>query len=399
MAAGKKAVLGVTGGIAAYKAAELVRLLAKKDIAVMVVMTENAKEFITPLTFQTLTGHPVFSDLFSQEHYDLNHISLAAYGDVIVVAPATANIIGKMAAGIADDLLSTVLLAARAPVVVCPAMNDNMYTHPAVQKNIGILQKRGVNIVSPGCGELACKTAGIGRLAELETIVEAIESAWTDKDLAGEKILVTAGPTREPFDPVRFITNYSSGKMGYALANMARRRGAEVILVSGPTALPVPYGVDFVSVESALEMRDAVMSRLEAATVVIKAAAVADYRPASRAGNKIKKKRGPLTIVLERNPDIIAEIGAKKEKRVVVGFAMESEDLLANAKAKLFAKNMDLIVANDLHQSGAGFQSDTNIIKILDLQGGVETVPLMDKLDIAARILDRVKGLIDAGSR
>jgi len=230
MAAGKKAVLGVTGGIAAYKAAELARLLVKKDISVMVVMTENAKEFITPLTFQTLTGHPVFSDLFSQVHYDLNHISLAAYGDVIVVAPATANIIGKMAAGIADDLLSTVLLAARAPVVVCPAMNDNMYTHPAVQNNIRILRNRGVHIVAPDRGELACKTAGIGRLAELEAIVEAIETAWTDKELAGEKILVTAGPTREPFDPVRFITNYSSGKMGYALATMARRRGAEAPL-------------------------------------------------------------------------------------------------------------------------------------------------------------------------
>ena len=399
MAAGKKAVLGVTGGIAAYKAAELARLLVKKDISVMVVMTENAKEFITPLTFQTLTGHPAFSDLFSQEHYDLNHISLAAYGDVIVVAPATANIIGKMAAGIADDLLSTVLLAARAPVVVCPAMNDNMYTHPAVQNNIRILQNRGVHIVAPDRGELACKTAGIGRLAELEAIVEAIETAWTDKELAGEKILVTAGPTREPFDPVRFITNYSSGKMGYALATMARRRGAEVILVSGPTVLPIPYGVDFIPVESAVEMRGAVMSRLETVTVVIKAAAVADYRPAVRAGNKIKKKRGPLNIDLEKNPDIIAEIGAKKGKRVVVGFAMESENLLANAKAKLFAKNMDLIVANDLHQDGAGFQSDTNIIKILDLQGGVETVPLMDKLDIAARILDRVKALIYAGSR
>ncbi|MDI9569767.1 MAG: bifunctional phosphopantothenoylcysteine decarboxylase/phosphopantothenate--cysteine ligase CoaBC [Pseudomonadota bacterium] len=391
----KRAVLGVTGGIAAYKAAELARLLVKKDISTIVVMTEHAKRFITPLTFQTLTGKPVFSDLFSQEHYDLNHISLAAHGEVIVVAPATANIIGKMAAGIADDLLSTVLLAARAPVILCPAMNDRMYAHPAVRNNIDILRNRGVQIVAPGYGELACNTAGTGRLAELDEIVEAVEGTWTDKDLAGERILVTAGPTREPFDPVRFITNYSSGKMGYALATMARRRGAEVILVSGPTALPVPRGVDFVGVESAVEMRDAVMSRLETVTVVIKAAAVADYRPASRAGDKIKKKRGPLTLELERNPDIIGEIGARKGKRVVVGFAMESENLLANAKAKLLAKNMDLIVANDLRQAGAGFQCDTNVVKILDLQGGVETVPLMDKLEIAARILDRVKALID----
>ncbi|MBP8980501.1 MAG: bifunctional phosphopantothenoylcysteine decarboxylase/phosphopantothenate--cysteine ligase CoaBC [Syntrophobacterales bacterium] len=395
----KRVVLGVTGGIAAYKAAELTRMLVKNNISVKVIMTDHAREFITPLTFQVLSGNPVFTGMFSQEHYDLNHISLAAFGDAVVVAPATANIIGKMAAGIADDLLSTVLLATKAPVIVCPAMNENMFLHPAVQENLEILKKRGVCLVAPGYGELACKAAGVGRLAELDQIMEALASVWTVKDLRGERILVTAGPTREPFDPVRFITNYSSGKMGYALAVMALRRGAEVTLISGPSALPVPPGIEFVSVGSAREMRDAVMAHLEAATVVIKAAAVADYRPAVRAENKLKKKTGPLLLSLERNPDIIAEVGKKKGNRVLVGFAMESENLLANAREKLFAKHMDLIVANDLHEEGAGFQCDTNIIKILDPRGGVEAVPLMDKQDIAGRILDRVKALVDERRR
>jgi len=396
MTEGKRVVLGVTGGIAVYKAAELTRTLVKRGVSVKVIMTGHAREFVSPLTFQVLSGNPVFSDMFSQEHYDMNHISLAEYGNVMVVAPATANIIGKMAAGIADDLLSTVFLAAKAPVVVCPAMNDNMYTHPIVQENILKLKKHGVRFVAPGYGELACKTEGVGRLADIADIVEAVESAWTDKDLRGERILVTAGPTREPFDPVRFITNYSSGKMGYALAVMAARRGSEVILVSGPSSLPVPPGIDFIPVVSAMEMRDAVMARLAGTTAIIKAAAVADYRPAVLSESKIKKKKGPLTLNLERNPDIIAEIGARKGNRVLVGFAMESEDLVENARAKLFGKNMDLIVANDLHQAGAGFQGDTNIIKILDPQGGVEEVPLMDKMDIANRILDRVKILTNA---
>jgi phosphopantothenoylcysteine decarboxylase/phosphopantothenate--cysteine ligase len=396
MTEGKRVVLGITGGIAAYKAAELTRALVKKGVSVKVIMTGHAQEFITPLTLQVLSGSPVFSDMFSQEYYDMNHISLAEYGDVLVVAPATANVIGKMAAGIADDLLSTVIMATKAPIIVCPAMNDNMYNHPVVQDNMAKLKKHGVRFVTPGYGELACKTEGVGRLADIAAIVEAIESAWTDKDLCGERILITAGPTREPFDPVRFITNYSSGKMGYALATMAARRGAEVILVSGPSLLPVPAGITFLSVASALEMRDAVMNNLAGTTAIIKAAAVADYRPAVLSDAKIKKKKGPLTIKLERNHDIIAEIGTKKENRVLVGFAMESEDLVANARSKLLGKNMDLIVANDLHQSGAGFQCDTNIIKILDPQGGVEEVPLMDKMDIANRILDRVKILTNA---
>lgn len=399
MTEGKRVVLGMTGGIAAYKAAELTRALIKKGVSVKVIMTGHAKEFITPLTLQVLSKNPVFSDMFSQEHYDMNHISLAEYGDVMVVAPATANVIGKMAAGIADDLLSTVLMATKAPIIVCPAMNDNMYTHAVVQANMAKLKKMGVLFVSPGYGELACKTEGVGRLADIADIVEAIESAWTEKDLRGECLLITAGPTREPFDPVRFITNYSSGKMGYALATMAARRGAEVILVSGPSLLPVPPGVTFLSVGSAIEMRDTVMANIEGTTAIIKAAAVADYRPAVLSESKIKKKKGPLTLQLERNPDIIAEIGAKKGSRVLVGFAMESEDLIENARAKLLGKNMDLIVANDLHQAGAGFQGDTNIIKILDPQGGIEEVPLMDKMDIADRILDRVKILTNAKRR
>jgi phosphopantothenoylcysteine decarboxylase / phosphopantothenate---cysteine ligase len=398
MTAGKRVVLGITGGIAAYKAAELTRELVKKGVSVKVIMTEHAREFITPLTLQVLSGSPVFSDMFSQEYYDMNHISLAEYGDVMVVAPATANVIGKMAAGIADDLLSTVILATKAPLIVCPAMNVNMYAHAVVQDNMVKLKRHGVRFVTPGYGELACKTEGVGRLADIAAIVEAIESAWTDKDLSSERILITAGPTREPFDPVRFITNYSSGKMGYALATMAVRRGADVILVSGPSLLPVPAGLTFLSVASAQEMRDAVMNNLAGTTAIIKAAAVADYRPAVLSKFKIKKK-GPLTIHLERNPDIIAELGAKKENRVLVGFAMESEGLVANARSKLLGKNMDLIVANDLHQSGAGFQCDTNIIKILDPQGGVEEFPLMDKLDIANRILDRVKLLTNAKRR
>lgn len=395
MLKGKNIVLGISGGIAAYKAAELTRLFIKQEANVRVIMTQNAAEFITPLTLQVLSGHPVLNDMFRQDVYDINHIALADYADVLVIAPATANVIGKIAGGIADDLLSTVVMAVRTPVLICPAMNTNMYDNPIVQANIRKLSAMGYHMVDPGYGELACKAQGAGRLAELDEIVEAVETVMTEKDLAGEKILVTAGPTREPFDPVRFITNYSSGKMGYALAVMARRRGAEVTLISGPSVLPVPTGVTYVPVSSAREMRDAVLGHFKASTVIIKAAAVADYRPLLQAENKIKKTTGPLLIQLERNPDIIAEIGRKKGRRIIVGFAMETEDLLKNALAKLKAKGMDLIVANDLRESGAGFQNDTNVVKILDRDGGVEALPLMDKHEAADRILDRVKRLRD----
>lgn len=393
MLKGKNIVLGITGGIAAYKAAELTREMIKKGANVRVIMTRSATEFITPLTLQVLSGYTVFTDMFRQEVYDINHIRLAEFADALVVVPATANIIGKIASGIADDLLSTVLMAVRTPVLICPAMNTNMYLNPIVQNNMDRLRGLGYRFVDPAYGELACKAEGVGKLADVPDIVEAVESILTEKDLIGERILVTAGPTREPFDPVRFITNYSSGKMGYALATMACRRGADVTLISGPSALPPPRHVGFVAVSSAQEMRDAVMKNLSGATIVIKAAAVADYRPRTQASQKIKKTKGPLVIELERNPDIIAEVAKRKGNRIVVGFAMETENLLENARSKMREKHLDLIVANDLGEAGAGFQGDTNIIKILDGEGGVEALPLMDKHEAADRILTRIKGL------
>ncbi len=392
---GKNILLGVTGGIAAYKSAELVRLFIRDGARVKVMMTKNAQEFITPLTLQTLSGQPVYRETFSLiRDFDIAHMALAEEADVVVIAPATANVIGKIASGLADDLLTTVVMATKAPVLLCPAMNTRMYENVIVQENMRKLAERGYHLMEPGAGELACKSEGAGRLPDPPDILEEVKSILTVKDLAGETVLVTAGPTREPFDPVRFITNYSTGKMGYALAARARRRGASVILVSGPTSLPVPEGIVFLPVSSAAEMRDAVMRNLEKATIVIKSAAVADYRPSVCTGEKIKKKNGSLSLNLERNPDIVAEIGKKKKHRILVGFAMESEDLVENAKAKLLAKNMDLIVANDLKQEGAGFQSDTNIVKILDREGGMEELPLMDKADVAERILDRAKELI-----
>ncbi len=396
MLKGRRIVLGISGGIAAYKSAELTRELVRQGAEVKVIMTENAMEFITPLTLQTLSENPVFTEMFSLvKDHDIAHISLADFADLVLIAPATANVIGKIASGLADDLLSTVVMATKAPVLICPAMNSKMYENPIVTGNIKKLTGLGYHFVEPGYGELACKTTGYGRLADLPDIVEEAVSILTAKDLAGECVLVTAGPTREPFDPVRFISNYSSGKMGYAIAVKARRRGAGVILVSGPTSLPAPRGVQFVPVSSAAEMRDAVMSHLKKATVVIKSAAVADYRPAVRSGSKIKKKAGPLTLELERNPDIIAEIGRKKGKRIVVGFAMESENLVKYARDKMIEKNMDFIVANDLTQEGAGFQTDTNIIRIIDRNGGDASLPIMDKADVADRILDRVRELMD----
>ena len=395
MMKGKKILLAVTGGIAAYKSAELIRLFIKNDAQVKVLMTKNAQEFITPLTLQTLSSHPVYRETFSLIHdFDIAHIALAQEADILVIAPATANIIGKIAAGLADDLLTTVVMATKAPVLICPSMNTNMYENVIVRENIQKLTSRGYHMMEADSGELACKSEGVGRLPELSDIVEEVKSILTEKDLVGETVLVTAGPTREPLDPVRFITNYSSGKMGYALASRARRRGASVILISGPTVLSVPRGVTYVPVSTAVEMRHAVMKNLKQSTIIIKSAAVADYRPSVCADAKIKKKDGPWTLYLERNPDIIAEIGKKKKERILIGFAMESEDLIKNAKAKMIAKNMDLIVANDVKQKDAGFQSDTNIVKILDRDGGIEELPVMDKMDVADRILDRAKMII-----
>ncbi|MCE5283530.1 MAG: bifunctional phosphopantothenoylcysteine decarboxylase/phosphopantothenate--cysteine ligase CoaBC [Deltaproteobacteria bacterium] len=388
----RRIVLGVTGGIAAYKAAELVRELVRRGAKVRVVMTESGQRFVTPLTFETLSGSPVYTDLFQMTGgYEIGHIALADFAEVLVVAPATANIIGKMAAGIADDLLSTVLVAAASPVLVCPAMNSKMYANRVVQENLGRIRSLGHAVLEPGYGELACRTEGQGRLAEPGDIVEEIETMLTPKDLQGERVLVTAGPTQEALDPVRFITNHSSGKMGYALATMARRRGAEVTLVSGPTSLACPKGVRSIAVTTAREMRDAVMGHLDEATVVIKAAAVADYRPETFQETKIKKKEGPIDVRLERNPDIISEIAGKKGNRILVGFSMESDHLIEHARAKLMEKGMDFIVANDVTETGAGFGGDTNVVRILDRDGGVENLPIMDKLDVAAAILDRVR--------
>ncbi|MCX5831205.1 MAG: bifunctional phosphopantothenoylcysteine decarboxylase/phosphopantothenate--cysteine ligase CoaBC [Deltaproteobacteria bacterium] len=393
MLRGSKIVLGITGGIAAYKAAGLTRLLVKQGAAVKVIMTAHAREFITPLTLQTLSGQPVYSDMFAPWQEDgLAHISLADYADILVIAPATANSIGKIAGGLADDLLTTTVMATKAPVLLCPAMNANMLAQASVQENMEKLAARGFYLLAPAYGELACKAAGAGRLPEIEDIVEEIETILTAKDLTGEKILVTAGPTREPLDPVRFITNYSSGKMGYALAIAAKRRGAEVTLVSGPSALPLPRGMKYIGVSTAVEMRDAVLENYRQSTVVIKAAAVADYRPAVRAENKIKKRDDTLLLKLERNPDIIAELGKNKGKRFLIGFAMESENLVENAASKMAKKNMDYIVANLVTKKGAGFQGDTNIVTIMGRDGIIEELPLLDKMQVADRILDKLIG-------
>ncbi|MBW2637210.1 MAG: bifunctional phosphopantothenoylcysteine decarboxylase/phosphopantothenate--cysteine ligase CoaBC [Deltaproteobacteria bacterium] len=396
MIKGKRIVLGVTGGIAAYKSAELTRAFVKKGADVRVIMTESAKEFITPLTMWTLSGNPIYDDLFfvSREG-DIAHINLAQTADIIVIAPATANIIGKIASGIADNLLSTTVMATKAPVLICPAMNANMYENGIVTSNMERLSDVGYYFTGASFGELACKTEGPGRLPPLGDIVKKVESILSEKDLAGEKIVVTAGPTREPIDPVRYISNYSSGKMGYALSICAQKRGADVTLVSGPTSLDIPADIEFIGVSSAEEMRDAVMKEIENATVIIKAAAVADYRPKSVSESKIKKGEGEKSLSLERTPDIISEIGDIKGDRILVGFAMETEDIIENARIKLKEKKMDLIVANDLNEAGSGFQHDTNRVKIIDPEGTIEELPLMDKMEVADKILHRVRKIRD----
>jgi len=391
MLRGKTIVLGVTGGIAVYKAVELLRLLTKAGAVVHVVMTRAATEFVTPLTFQTLSGQPVHIELFNLiSEQQIGHISLAERADLFIVAPATANFIGKIAGGIADDLLTTTVMATKAPVLIAPAMNVNMYQNPIYRENEARLKSHGYLFVAPACGMLACGYEGEGKLQAPEQILEEAVAALTPKPLAGERILVTAGPTREEIDPVRFISNHSSGKMGYAIARQARLRGAEVTLVTGPTALDVPFGVEVIRVESAGEMREAVLAKLETIDIVIKAAAVADYRPTSRAGMKVKKTASHLAIELEKNPDILAEIGGRKEGRTLVGFAAETEDLVGNATSKLNRKNLDMVVANDVSLEGAGFHVDTNIAKLLFRDGRVEELPLMGKEELAGIILDRV---------
>lgn len=393
MVKGENILLGISGGIAAYKAAELCRLFIKENAAVQVIMTANACKFIAPLTLQTLSNNPVYTSVFSEaEDYSIKHISLVDWATVLVVAPATANIIAKMACGLADDLLSTTFLARGSmPTFLVPAMNSAMYNDPALQKNLVILRNRDVVIVEPGSGELACGVVGKGRMAEPVAILDLIRlSLKQQKDLTGLKVMVTAGPTQEPLDPVRYFSNYSSGKMGYALARAARERGGEVTLVSGPTALAPPTGINLKKVKTAREMYGIVTSLAAEMDIIIKAAAVADYRPLQTNPHKIKKSAF-MEIKLEKNPDILKTLGEKKIKgQILVGFAAETRDLLDNAAKKLCEKNLDLIAVNDVSQPGSGFAVDTNAVKLLLPSGFVEDIPLATKDEVAHKILDKI---------
>jgi len=391
-----KIALGVTGGIAAYKAAEIVRLLQDRGIRVQVVMTRAAQEFVRPLTFATLSGEKVITGMFApgEEHEPnidsaIEHIAVAQSIDALVVAPATADVLAHFAQGIASDFLTTLYLATTAPVVVAPAMNVNMWNHPATQANLQILRQRGVKIVEPDAGYLACGMTGPGRLAENEAIVTAVmEALGASQDLNGETVLITAGPTREKIDPVRYLTNRSSGRMGYALAEAALRRGARVLLVSGPTSLTPPGAAEVTQIESTEEMRDAVLKLLPQASIVIKTAAVSDYRPKATAAQKIKRK-GPMILELEATPDILKELALKKGAQIVVGFAAETENVLENARQKLVSKNLDAIVVNDVSREGVGFDSDRNAVTIITHDQVIE-VPETTKWEVAQRVLDQV---------
>jgi phosphopantothenoylcysteine decarboxylase/phosphopantothenate--cysteine ligase len=395
--------LGVTGGVAAYKAAELVRRLQQEKLDVQVVMTRSAREFITPLTFAALTGQKVITEMFSRGTSEapnvesaIEHIAVAQRIDLLVVAPATADVLAKFAHGVADDFLTTLYLATKASVVVAPAMNVNMWDHPATQANLQTLRTRGVNVVDPDEGYLACGMTGAGRLAGIETITNTVcRVLGLRRDLQGEKILITAGPTAEDLDPVRFLTNRSSGKMGYALASAAQRRSANVILVSGPTGLAVPDSVDWVPVRTTSEMREAVLERADDASIIIKAAAVSDYRPVSSRVQKIKRGTSNMTIELEPTPDILSELGSRKAKRgdrgsqILIGFAAETERIAESARSKLARKGADIIVANDVTQQGAGFDTDTNIVTLFLNNGREIALPKMSKSEVAERILDQ----------
>jgi phosphopantothenoylcysteine decarboxylase/phosphopantothenate--cysteine ligase len=391
-----KIALGVTGGIAAYKATEIVRALQDRGIRVQVVMTRAAQEFVRPLTFAALSGEKVITGMFSpgEEHEPnidsaIEHIAVAQAIDALVVVPATADVLAHFAQGIASDFLTTLYLATTAPVVVAPAMNVNMWNHPATQSNLQVLRQRGVKIVEPSAGYLACGMTGPGRLAENEAIVAAVlQALGASQDLSGETILITAGPTREKIDPVRYLTNRSSGRMGYALAEAALRRGARVLLVSGPTSLTPPSAVEVTRVESTEEMRDAAIKLLPQATVVIKTAAVSDYRPKATAGQKIKRK-GPISLELEATPDILKELSLTKTTQLVIGFAAETENVLENARQKLVAKNLDAIVVNDVSREGVGFDSDRNAVTIITRDEVVE-VSETTKWEVAQRVLDQV---------
>ncbi len=390
-----KVALGVSGGIAAYKAAEIVRLLQDRGIRVQVIMTQAAQEFVRPLTFAALSGDKVITDMFSagteQPNIDaaVEHIAVAQSIDSLLVAPATADIIGKFAQGVATDFLTTLYLATTAPVVIAPAMNVNMWNHEATQANVAILKKRGVRIVEPDSGYLACGMVGAGRLAANETIVAAVlEALGASQDLAGETVLITAGPTREKIDPVRYLTNRSSGRMGYALAEAALRRGARVLLVSGPTSITPPGAAEVTRVETAQEMREAVLKLLPDSTIVIKTAAVSDYRPRSAAAQKIKRS-GAMNLELEPTSDILAEVSKRKQSQIVIGFAAETENALENARKKLSSKSLDAIVVNDVSREGIGFDSDRNAVTIITHDEVIE-VPETTKWEVAQRVLDQV---------
>jgi phosphopantothenoylcysteine decarboxylase / phosphopantothenate---cysteine ligase len=388
---GKYIIVGVTGGIAAYKSCELVRSLVKEEASVQVIMTKNAMEFVTPLTLQTLSGNRVTEKTFDLEwESEIGHISLADRTDLIVIAPATASFIGKIASGIADTLLANVILATLSPVIVCPAMNVNMYNNPVVQENLEKLRKRGFVIVEPAEGGLACGWEGKGRLPEIPDIVYEIERTLAPKDFSRERVLVTAGATREFIDSVRFISNPSSGKMGYALAKEGVMRGAEVVLISGKTNLDPPKGAKLVNAVSAGDMYESVMEHLDWSTIVIKAAAVGDYTPSERMNSKIKKDDKEMLLKLERTKDILKTIGENKNGRIVVGFAAETENLLTNARDKLKRKNADLIIANDVSAPGAGFEYDTNIVHLVYADGKSEEIPLSPKPEIAKKIFDKI---------
>lgn len=392
---GHSVVVGVCGGIAAYKVVEVVSRLKKLGADVDVIMTSHAEKFVTPLTFRSLSHKPVITDMFQDpDQWDVRHISLAQKADLFVIAPATANIIGKLASGIADDMLSTTVMATKAPVLIVPAMNYNMYANLIVQKNIEKLKSLGYLFMEPDTGVMAEGSSGKGRLPEPSVIVNtAVEILKPKRDLEAVKILVTAGPTRESIDPVRYITNHSSGKMGYAVAEAASERGGEVLLISGPVSIEKPAGVDFLAVTTAEEMREAVMNNYEAFDIIVMVAAVADYRPSEVSDIKIKKKEDELTLRLEKNIDILKELGKVKGNRVLAGFCAETNDLLENARKKLEAKNLDIIIANDVTLEGAGFGTDTNIMKLVKRDGTVMELPLMSKLTAAHRILDEIDGI------
>lgn len=389
-------VLGVTGGIAVYKACELLRLLQKRGIDVFVVMTQNACRFVAPLTFETLSGHPVAVDTFDRpQTWEVEHIALAKRADLFLIAPATANIMGKMACGIADDMLSTTVMATRAPVLVAPAMNTGMWENAAVQQNVKTLRARGVEIVAPVSGHLACGDSGAGKLEDVAVIAErACELLFAKKDMEGLRVMVTAGPSREALDPVRYISNRSSGKMGYAIAQAAQKRGAEVTLLSGPVAIEAPQGVKLVPFTTTQELLDRASELAQEQDLLIQAAAPADYRAKEIAPQKIKKQGGePMTFTLVENPDVAAALGkAKRSGQVFVGFAAETNDVLAHARDKLARKNLDMIVANDVTRPGAGFDVDTNIVTFIT-KDGQEALPMMSKAEVAQRILDRALAL------